>query len=108
MLRLANGMAKRYLNMNIDSSQYVRPAIAYFQELVNLASEKGFIMSRINARELSNRLNDIINNDIISPILKVNISLIQLQNNNFFHIVNYCPQYVAVFLFHFSQFRYLN
>lgn len=68
-------MAKRYLNMKIDSSQYVRPAISYFQELVSLASEKGFIMSRVNARELSNRLSDIINNDFIGPILKVNISL---------------------------------
>ncbi|KAL0129867.1 hypothetical protein PUN28_001852 [Cardiocondyla obscurior] len=68
--RLANGMAKRYLNMKIDSSQYVRPAISYFQELVSLASDKGFIMSRINARELSNRLSDIINNDFIGPILK--------------------------------------
>lgn len=102
MSRLANGMAKRYLNMKIDSSKYVRPAISYFQELISLASEKGFIMSRVNARELSNRLNDIINNDIIGPILKVNISLIQLQNNNFFHTVNYCPQYVALFLFYFS------
>ncbi|XP_077266935.1 uncharacterized protein LOC143899960 [Temnothorax americanus] len=69
--RLANGIAKRYLNMNnVDSSQYVRPAISYFQELMSLASEKGFIMSRINARELSNRLTDIINNDFIGPILK--------------------------------------
>ncbi|XP_011869454.1 PREDICTED: uncharacterized protein LOC105562899, partial [Vollenhovia emeryi] len=68
--RLANGVAKRYLNMKIDSSQYVRPAISYFQELVNLASEKGFIMSRVNARELSNRLSEIINNDCIGPVLK--------------------------------------
>ncbi|XP_025987324.2 uncharacterized protein LOC105206635 isoform X2 [Solenopsis invicta] len=68
--RLTNGMAKRYLNMNIDSSVYVKPAVSYFQELVGLASEKGFIMSRINARELSNRLSDVINNDFIGPILK--------------------------------------
>jgi len=61
--------------MKIDSSKYVKPAVAYFQELVSLASEKGFIMSRVNARELSNRLSDIINNDFIYPILKVNISL---------------------------------
>lgn len=69
--RLANAVAKKYLNMNIDSYQYVKPAVAYFQELINLASEKGFIMSRVNARELSNRLSDIINNDIIYPSLKV-------------------------------------
>ncbi|XP_070170520.1 uncharacterized protein [Polyergus mexicanus] len=71
LTRLANAVAKKYLNMNIDSHQYIKPAIAYFQELVNLASEKGFIMSRVNARELSNRLSEIINNDIIAPSLKV-------------------------------------
>ncbi|EZA52559.1 hypothetical protein DMN91_002341 [Ooceraea biroi] len=70
LTRLANAIAKKYLNMKIDSSQYVRPAIAYFQELASLASEKGFIMSRINARELSNKLSYAINNDIIAPILK--------------------------------------
>ncbi|KAH0956260.1 hypothetical protein HN011_004912 [Eciton burchellii] len=70
LIKLANAIAKKYLNMKIDSSQYVKPAIAYFQELVSLASEKGFIMSRINARELSSRLNNVIDNDIIGPILK--------------------------------------
>ncbi|CAL1673607.1 unnamed protein product [Lasius platythorax] len=70
LTRLANAVAKKYLNMNIDSYQYVKPAVAYFQELVSLASEKGFIMSRVNARELSNRLSEIINNDIIAPSLK--------------------------------------
>ncbi|XP_015179153.1 PREDICTED: uncharacterized protein LOC107067825 [Polistes dominula] len=68
--RLLNVAARKHLNMKIDSSQYVRPAIAYIQELVNLASEKGFIMSKISARELSNKLSDTINNDIVEPILR--------------------------------------
>ena len=67
-----NAVAKRHINMKIDSIQYIKPAIAYIQELMNLASEKGFIVSRINARELSNRLSDTINNDLIGPMLKVN------------------------------------
>lgn len=68
--RLVNAVAKRHLNMKFDSSQYIKPAVAYFQELMSLASEKGFIVSRINARELSNRLSDTINNDLIGPLLK--------------------------------------
>ncbi|XP_035739648.1 uncharacterized protein LOC118449319 isoform X1 [Vespa mandarinia] len=68
--RLLNVAARKHLNMKIDSSQYVGPAIAYIQELVNLASEKGFIMSRISARELSNKLSNTINNDIVEPILR--------------------------------------
>lgn len=69
--RMVNAGAKRYLNANFNSAQYIKPAVAYVQDLIKLASEKGFIMSRINANELSNRLSDTINNDIVSPILKV-------------------------------------
>ncbi|CAK9824743.1 hypothetical protein ANTRET_LOCUS2861 [Anthophora retusa] len=68
--RLVNAVGKRHLGMKIDSSQYIKPAVAYVKELVALASEKGFIMSRVNAREISNRLSDMINNDIVNPILK--------------------------------------
>ncbi|XP_076295091.1 uncharacterized protein LOC143216149 [Lasioglossum baleicum] len=68
--RLVNAIAKRHLGMKIDSSQYIRPAVAYVQELITLASEKGFIMSRVNAREISNRLSEVINNDIVDPMLK--------------------------------------
>ncbi|XP_066601269.1 uncharacterized protein [Prorops nasuta] len=68
--RLVNSIGKRYLGVKVDSVQYIKPAIAYIQELTSLASEKGFIMSRINARELSNKLSDTINNDLIAPLLK--------------------------------------
>ncbi|KAJ8686757.1 hypothetical protein QAD02_022551 [Eretmocerus hayati] len=68
--RLANAVAQRHLNMKIDSYQYVKPAVAYVQELTSLASEKGFIMSRINARELSRKLSDSINNGFVAPLLK--------------------------------------
>ncbi|OAD56523.1 hypothetical protein WN48_03210 [Eufriesea mexicana] len=68
--RLVNAVGKRHLGMKMDSLQYIKPAVAYIQELIALASEKGFIMSRVNAREISNRLSDVINNDIINSILK--------------------------------------
>ncbi|XP_043789013.1 uncharacterized protein LOC122712977 isoform X1 [Apis laboriosa] len=68
--RLVNAIGKRHLGMKMDSSQYIKPAVAYIKELIALASEKGFIMSRINAKGISNRLSDMINNDIINPILK--------------------------------------
>ncbi|XP_043247949.1 uncharacterized protein LOC122394857 [Colletes gigas] len=70
LCRLTDVVAKRHLGMKFDSSQYIKPAVAYVQELIALASEKGFIMSRVNAREISNRLSDVINNDIIDPMLK--------------------------------------
>lgn len=66
-----NAVGKRYLGMKIDSSQYIKPAVSYIKELIALASEKGFIMSRVNARGISNKLSDMINNDIINPMLQV-------------------------------------
>ncbi|XP_043268852.1 uncharacterized protein [Venturia canescens] len=71
LTRVVNAGAKRHLNMQIDSHQYIKPAVAYTQDLVKLASEKGFIMSRVNANELSYKLSETINNDLISPLLKV-------------------------------------
>ncbi|XP_050593896.1 uncharacterized protein LOC126923966 [Bombus affinis] len=68
--RLVNAVGKRYLGMKIDSSQYIKPAVSYIKELIALASEKGFIMSRVNARGISNKLSDMINNDIINPMLQ--------------------------------------
>lgn len=70
---MADAVAKRHLGIKFESSQYIKPAVAYIQELVTLASERGFIMSRMNAREISNRLSDVINHDIVDPVLKVNI-----------------------------------
>lgn len=69
--RIVDVAAKRYLSMHIDSQQYIKPGVAYFQELINLASEKGFIMSHVNANELSNKLSKTVNNDLIEPFLKV-------------------------------------
>ncbi|XP_046610947.1 uncharacterized protein LOC124300677 isoform X1 [Neodiprion virginianus] len=69
--RLTDATAKRFLNMKIDSQKYVRPALAYVQELTSLASQKGFIVSHINANELSNKLSNTMNNDFIEPLLKV-------------------------------------
>ncbi|XP_063992357.1 uncharacterized protein LOC135170454 [Diachasmimorpha longicaudata] len=70
LTRLVNAGATKYLNMNLDSAKYIKPAMAYLQDLIRLASEKGFIMSRVNANELSNRLSETINNDLIAPFLK--------------------------------------
>lgn len=93
IIRLVNAVAKRHLSLGIDSSTYIKPAVAYVQELVNLASEKGFIMSRINARELSSRLSETINDDVIGPLLKVkkkNIRIIIATKKilNYFSFIN--------------------
>lgn len=70
LTRIINAAATKYLDVNLDSSKYIKPAISYIQDLIKLASKQGFIMSRVNANELSSRLSNTINNDIVSPLLK--------------------------------------
>lgn len=76
----------------------------YFQELMSLASDKGFIMSRINARELSNKLSDTIDNDIIFPMLKVQLHLTMNSRTG----AQTCIFYFTFFALFSSRSRNLN
>lgn len=75
--------------MKIDSSQYIKPAVAYVQELMALASEKGFIISRVNAKEISNRLSDVIN-DIVDSMLKVRNRENRFYNSQMSRLLSIC------------------
>lgn len=81
------------MNTKIDSQKYVRPAVAYFQELVTLASERGFIMSHINANELSNKLSSTLNKDLIEPLLKVSFAeakyYLEFRSHHYFYLFRF-------------------
>lgn len=70
LTRIMNTAAIKYFNTNFDTSKFIKPAALYIQDLIKLASKKGFIMSRVNANELSSHLSNTINNDIVSPLMK--------------------------------------
>lgn len=66
---LFNHVAKHHLNVKIDSRQYVKPAVGYAKELLKLGQARGLL--QFNATEISDRLTDTLNLEVIEPVLKV-------------------------------------
>lgn len=93
--------------MKIDSYKYIKPGMSYVQELMNLASEKGFIMKRINARELSHKLHNTIHNDLVEPLLKVRSQILFLRlfawQLTILKIILECDYSFVMLLTNFSQ-----
>lgn len=66
---LLDYVAKQHLNVQIDSRQYVKPAVGYARELLKLGQARGLL--QFNATELSDKLTDTLNLEVIEPVLKV-------------------------------------
>ncbi|XP_054735308.1 uncharacterized protein LOC129242592 isoform X2 [Anastrepha obliqua] len=66
---LFDHVAKHHLNVKIDSRQYVKPAVGYAKELLKLGQARGLL--QFNATELSDKLTDTLNLEVIEPVLKV-------------------------------------
>ncbi|XP_050339951.1 uncharacterized protein LOC126766131 isoform X1 [Bactrocera neohumeralis] len=66
---LCDHVAKQHLNVKIDSRQYVKPAVGYARELLKLGQARGLL--QFNATELSDKLTDTLNLEVIEPVLKV-------------------------------------
>uniref|UniRef100_A0A1A9ZSW4 Uncharacterized protein n=1 Tax=Glossina pallidipes TaxID=7398 RepID=A0A1A9ZSW4_GLOPL len=66
---LIDYIAKQHLSVKIDSRQYVKPAVGYSKELLKLGQARGLL--QFNATDLSNKLTDTLNLEVIEPVLKV-------------------------------------
>ncbi|EDW83236.1 uncharacterized protein Dwil_GK22429 [Drosophila willistoni] len=66
---LMDHVAKHHLNVKIDSRQYVKPAVGYAKELLKLGQARGLL--QFNATEISDKLTDTLNLEVIEPVLKV-------------------------------------
>ncbi|XP_011192308.2 uncharacterized protein LOC105218434 [Zeugodacus cucurbitae] len=66
---LFDHVAKQHLNVKIDARQYVKPAVGYARELLKLGQARGLL--QFNATELSDKLTDTLNLEVIEPVLKV-------------------------------------
>lgn len=69
---LANHVAKVHLGYKIDAKQYVKPAVEYIKESFRLAQKRGFFQSALDSTDLSHKLADTINLEIIEPVARVN------------------------------------
>lgn len=61
-----NYAAKKYLDADIDSREYVEPVVFYLQDIAKLAKQS------ISSKELTDKLTDTLNLEIIEPITRIN------------------------------------
>lgn len=69
---LINYFPMKYMNLKMDSMAAIKPAVEYAQELIRLAENKGFLGRAIDSTELTHKLTDTINLEILEPIARVN------------------------------------
>lgn len=69
---LANYLPKRYIGIKFNSAPYIVPAVNYVQDLLRLAENKGILGRAWNANELTAKLTDTINLEMIEPLARVN------------------------------------
>ncbi|EDS38649.1 conserved hypothetical protein [Culex quinquefasciatus] len=67
---LIDHTAKKYLQVKIVSVTYVKPAVNYVKDLLKLGKAKQFLQ-KYNATELTDKLTDTLNLEVIEPVLKV-------------------------------------
>lgn len=62
--------ARRQLNVKISSIDYVKPAVSYLRDLLKLGKARE-LLQKVNATEVSDKLTDSLNLEVIEPVLKV-------------------------------------
>lgn len=67
---LLNHIAKSHLSIKVDTRDYVKPAVSYAKELLKLGQSRG-LLQKFNSTELSDKLTDTLNLEVIEPVLKV-------------------------------------
>ncbi|KAI4460572.1 hypothetical protein MML48_5g00021443 [Holotrichia oblita] len=69
---VVNFFSKKYLGQKVDSKTYIQPIVKYFQELLAIAEQKGIVGTGLDSDELSHKIADTINLEIIEPVVRVN------------------------------------
>ncbi|XP_037047225.1 uncharacterized protein LOC119082013 [Bradysia coprophila] len=67
---LVDHVSRQHLNAKIASITYVKPAVNYVKDLFKLGKARG-LLQKFNATELSDKLTDTVNLEVIEPVLKV-------------------------------------
>jgi len=68
---LFDAVAKRQFGLKINSATYIKPAIAYLQEVFRLGQSKGLSLQHLTSKEIEEKLSELLNHEIIDPVLRV-------------------------------------
>ncbi|XP_075228777.1 uncharacterized protein LOC142328711 isoform X2 [Lycorma delicatula] len=68
---MVNAVFKRNFGLKINSATYIKPAVAYIQEVFQLGQSKGLSLSFLSSKDIESKLSETVNNEIIEPVLRV-------------------------------------
>lgn len=68
---LVDHVVRKHLNTKVSSITYIKPAVSYVKELLKLGKARGLMLQKFNATDVSDKLTDTLNLEVIEPILKV-------------------------------------
>lgn len=68
---LANAVFKRHFGLKVNSATYIRPAVAYIQEVLKLGQSKGLSLVALSSTDIESRLSDMLNGEVVEPVLRV-------------------------------------
>ncbi|KAG5673768.1 hypothetical protein PVAND_003788 [Polypedilum vanderplanki] len=67
---LIDHAVKKHLNIHVKSMPYVKPVVSYIKDVSKLGKNREYLQ-KMNTTEVSNKLTDTLNLEIIEPILKI-------------------------------------
>lgn len=68
---LINHAVKKYLTVDVDSMPYVKPAIVYIKDVLELGKSREYLQ-KMNTTELSTKLTDTLNLEVSSIKILIN------------------------------------
>ncbi|PSN58281.1 hypothetical protein C0J52_00110 [Blattella germanica] len=68
---MINAIFKRQFGLKVNSAVYIKPAVAYIQEVLKLGQSKGLTLKKLNSQEIQGKLADTLNGEVIEPLLRV-------------------------------------
>nr|XP_018909718.1 PREDICTED: uncharacterized protein LOC109038907 [Bemisia tabaci] len=68
---LLNAIFKRHFGLQINSGRYIKPAVAYAEDLLRLGERKGMSVSSLSSKDIERKLAESLNEEVIEPLLRV-------------------------------------
>ncbi|XP_054290436.1 uncharacterized protein LOC129005549 [Macrosteles quadrilineatus] len=68
---LANAVFKRQFGLKVNSAVYIKPAVAYIQDVFRLGQSKGLGLSHLSTQDIEGKLAETLNGEVLEPVLRV-------------------------------------
>lgn len=68
---LVDYVVRKYLNTKVSSIMYIKPAVGYMKDLIKLGQARGLELKKMNSTDISEKLTDTLNLELIEPVLRV-------------------------------------